>query len=253
MILETIREFVVSAAACKTTRRFSKTLYLNRVTVIILASLLYGCGGDVNLKHPMVETDVADEHVAKVYFIRPMPLKFKGVADQKVKVDFNNEELLTLSEGYYTLVKLKPSKGEVTTHSKTKFTNDNVPIDVSRSRAYRFIAGKTYFIELKRVDEEFRGIFYDPAPITYEKALALSKDLRASGEAKDEPIDKLTSVSQAPAPSPLEPALPEHMYPGKKYLLKGNPKYEAEKPQPAEDKNEITIDEPPDSTGENNK
>jgi len=253
MILEPRRDLIVKAFTCKIARLINKSLYLNRITTSLIVLLLYGCGSDVNVKHPMVETGVADEHIAKVYFLRPMPLKFKGVADQKVKVDFNNETLLSLSEGYYTLVKLKPSKGEVTTHSKTKFTNNNVPIDVSRSRAYRFIAGKTYFIELKRVDEEFRGIFYDPAPITYEKALAISRDLSASGEAKDEPINKITSVSQVPDPSPLEPALPEHMYPGKKYLLEGNPKYEAEKPQPAEDKNEITIDEPTDSTGENTK
>ncbi|WP_455221821.1 hypothetical protein [Kaarinaea lacus] len=250
---ESDRKLVDNAGARKLTRLFKKASSQNLMISVMLALLLYGCGNGVNIKHPLVEEGADDEHIAKVYFIRPMPLKFKGIADKKVQVDFKNETLLTLSEGRYTLVKLQPSKGEVTTHSKTKFTNKDVPIEVSRSREYRFIAGKTYFIELKRVDEEFRGIFYDPAPITYEQALALSKRLSAEGAARDEPIDQIEAVSQAPQPSPLEPALPEHMYPGKTYLIKGNPKYEAEKPQPPEDKNEITFDEPPETASDKNK
>ncbi len=227
------------------------------VTIILL---LYGCGNPVNVKHSQVQTGAQEEYIAKVYFIRPMPVKYKGIADNKVRVDFNNEELLTLNEGQYTMVKLNPSKGEVSTHSRTKFTNSNLPIEVSRKREYRFLAGKTYFIHLKRVDEEFRGIFYDPAPVTLEQALQLSKRLRALGIAADEPIDQIKSVAEAPDPGPLVPALPEKLYPGKPYLIKGNPKYEAEKPQPSAtpstepaaepstEKNEITFDQPPENT-----
>ncbi|WP_455366245.1 hypothetical protein [Kaarinaea lacus] len=208
----------------------------------------------MNVNHSQVQSEAEDEHVAKVYFIRPMPLKFKGIADKKVRIDFQNETLLTIKEGQYALVRLKPSKGEVVTHSQTKFTNKDIPIDVTRARAYRFIAGKTYFIHVKRVDEEFRGIFYDPAPVTLEQAQALSKQLRAIGAAADEPIDQIQSIAEAPDPSPLEPALPEQLYPGKKYLIKGNPKYEVEQPpQPPADKNEITFDQPPQDTGNANQ
>lgn len=218
---------------------------------IIVVLLLYGCGGKVNVQHSQVQTTAEDEHVAKVYFLRPMPLKYKGIADKKVRIDFQNQTLLTIKEGQYTLVKLKPSKGELVTHSTTKFTNDNVPIDVSRAREYRFIAGKTYFIHVKRVDEEFRGIFYDPAPVTFEQALELSRRLHAVGLAADERIEQIKSIAEAPEPSPLEPALPENLYPGKKYLIKGNPKYEADTPPPPPpaDKNEITFDQPPQDSG----
>jgi hypothetical protein len=225
------------------------------VASIIVALLLYGCGGKVNVQHSQLQTTAEDEHVAKVYFLRPMPLKYKGIADKKVRIDFQNQPLLTIKEGQYTLVKLKPSKGEVVTHSTTKFTNDNVPINVSRAREYRFIAGKTYFIHVKRVDEEFRGIFYDPAPVNLEQALELSRRLHAVGLAADEPIDQIKSIAEAPEPSPLEPALPENLYPGKKYLIKGNPKYEAESPPPPPpaDKNEITFDQPPQDSGDISK
>lgn len=225
------------------------------LTGMMLALLVAGCANPINVKHAQVQAGAEDEHVARVYFIRPLPLKFKGIADKKVRIEFQNETLLTLGEGQYTLVRLKPSKGELVTHSKTKFTNNDLPIEVSRAREYRFIAGKTYFIHLKRVDEEFRGIFYDPAPVTFEQALQLSKRLKAMGAAVDEPIDQIKSVAEAPNPSPLEPALPENLYPGKKYLIKGNPKYEADtpQPQPPADKNEITFDEPPPDTGDKNK
>lgn len=247
------------APRCGMRRNYGKRPLAACVTISLL---LFGCGNPVNVKHSQVQTSAQEEHIAKVYFIRPLPVKYKGIADNKVRIDFNNEELLTLNEGQYTLVKLTPSKGDVSTHSKTKFTNSNLPIEVSRKREYRFLAGKTYFIHLKRVDEEFRGIFYDPAPVTLEQALQLSQRLRALGAAADEPIDQIKSVAETPDPGPLVPALPEKLYPGKPYLIKGNPKYEAEQqPQPSttpstepakepsSEKNEITFDQPPENTG----
>ncbi|WP_455208081.1 hypothetical protein [Kaarinaea lacus] len=242
----------VGVGNTKATIRFQNSGWALAATIIICL-LSYGCANPVNVKHSQVQTSGEDEHIAKVYFIRPRPLKFKGIADNKVRVDFNRETLLTLNEGQYTLVKLKPSKGEISTHSKTKFTNNDVPIEVSRAREYRFIAGKTYFIHLKRVDEEFRGIFYDPAPVTFEQAIQLSERLTALGAAADEPINQIKSIAEAPNPSPLEPALPENLYPGSPYLIKGNPKYQAEPAQPTVDKNEITFDQPPEGTGDESK
>ena len=213
--------------------------------------LVAGCGSKVNVKHSQIATDAEDAHIAKVYFIRPMPLKYKGVADNKLRVDFNKEKLLTINEGQYTLVRLKPSKGKISTHSRTKFIGSPDPIDVSRDREYRFIAGKTYFILLQRVDEEFRGIFYDPAPITFADAKRISRPLYAVGDASDEPIDEITSISEAPQPSRLAPAYPEELYPGKPYLIKGNPDYKPPvTPETTEEKNEMTFDQAPKDSGD---
>lgn len=210
--------------------------------ILLLVIFLAGCGNPVNIKHPYVLSEADAAHVAKVYFIRPQPYKFKGIADNTLSVDFKEQKLLDIDEGQYTLVKLKPSSGSVTTHSRTQFTAKDAPINVSRSRDYHFVAGNTYFIYLKRVNEEFRGIFYDPAPINLPEALQLAESLRARGLAKQEPIENVSIAKDAPAPSPLQPAYPENLYPGKPYLIKGNPKYQA--PKPPEGKNEMTFDEP---------
>lgn len=221
----------------------SRNHYSRFAVLFMLLLVMAGCGNPVNIKNPYVMPEADDAHVARVYFIRPQPYKYKGIADNKISVEYKNETLLKINEGQYTMVRIKPSKGEIITHSKTRFTNKTVPIDVSRARNYRFLAGKTYFIYLKRVNEEFRGIFYDPAPVTYQQALKLAENLRARGLAKQEPITNISVAKEAPEPSPLEPALPENLYPGEKYLIKGNPKYEA--PQPPEGKNEMTFDKAP--------
>ncbi|WP_455201547.1 hypothetical protein [Kaarinaea lacus] len=237
-------------------RRFFQSGYLHyTLPVFLLAHLLVsGCSNPVNYKNSHIQSDAEDTHIAKVYFLRPMPVKYKGIADNKLRVDFNKEKLLTLNEGQYALVKLEPSKGKISTHSRTKFIGSPDPINVSRDREYRFIAGKTYFIHLQRVDEEFRGIFYDPAPITFQQALKLSTSLHAVGDASDEPIDEITSIKEAPQPSQLTPAFPEELYPGKPYLIKGNPDYQApDSPQTVDEKNEMTFDSATEKTDDTNK
>lgn len=216
------------------------------VLVLFFISVLASCYGSITVKNSYIDEDSEDQHVAKVYFIRTMPVKYKGIADSKIMVDLNGEKLFDIKEGSYTLVKLKPFKGTVTTHSRTMFTTKSEPISVTRTREYNFIAGKTYFINLKRVNEEFRGIYYDPEPINLETAKTLVRDMRAVGLATMEPIYYIEKVADTPAPSKLEPVLPENLYPGKPYLIKGNPKYVA--PEQPEGKNEITFDKPPENT-----
>lgn len=206
--------------------------------VIVLVS----CSSVKTIKNSHIDNDSEDQYVAKVYFIRTMPVKFKGIADSRINVDINGELLMKIDEGAYTMLRIKPAKASITTHSRTLFTTKYEPIKVSRTREYNFLAGKTYFINLERVNEEFRGIFYDPAPVTLEMAKNLTKQLRAVGNARNEPIDKIQKVADIPAPGQLDPALPENLYPGKPYLIKGNPKYVA--PKPEEGKNEITFDKP---------
>ena len=226
-----------------THKYFNVTCSIRLLLAISAMLLLAACGTKVNVNNSYVQEEADDAHIARVYFIRPLPLKYKGIADAPLVVELNNEFLLKINEGWYTMAKVKPTKATITTRSKTMFINKDQPIDISRSREYRFIAGKTYFILLERVNEEFRGIYYDPAPVSFEQALELTKHLRTAGLARKEPIRKIKDVAEAPKPSPLEPALPENLYPGKPYLIKGNPKYVA--PEVPEGKNEITFDEPP--------
>ena len=192
---------------------------LSYVTCLFVAtSLLSGCGTKLYKENPALQAE-ADTELANVYFIRPRPDKYKGVADNPIRVDYQDKPLLKISEDSYTLVKLQPGKGEITTRSKTRFVNQLYPIDVSRSRLYTFLAGRTYFVYLKRVDEEFRGITYDPEPVDLAKAKLLSEKLRKWGLATKEPIAAIEEVPPIPKASPLEPVYPEKVYPGTPYLL----------------------------------
>ncbi len=199
---------------------------------ISLACLLAACS-TVNTRHPQVMPgDITAEQktqLATVYFIRPIAYKSKGVANDAVRITFQGKTLLTQDEGNYTLLYLKPSKGILKIHSETKFINDKAPVAVWRARQYKFIAGRTYFIYVHQINEEFRGVFYEPEPVDLREAKELIvpgkgrfSTTRASGAARSAPIDELTEVRAPPASAvkALAPALPENIYKQEKYLHK---------------------------------
>lgn len=190
---------------------------------LIIIFLFSGCAS-VNKEHPMAvskEIKAGDpENFSYAYFIRPKPYKPKGIADEPVRVEYQGKTLLSIDEGSYTLLRIKPSKGQLKVFNKTKFINNPHPVEVWRAREYKFIEGKTYFIYLRRIDEEFRGIFYEPEPVKFEKAKILIDKTRASGEARNKPIENLKGISEPPdsAVNTLSPALPENIYKRERYL-----------------------------------
>lgn len=199
-------------------------------SALILAALWLTACASINQQHPQVMSGVMTEaqksQVASVYFIRPKPYKSKGVSDGRVRISFQDKTLLSQAEGNYSLLYIKPSKGDLKVHSKTMFTDKSTPVDVWRVREYKFLAGKTYFVYVRQINEEFRGIFYEPQPVSLREAkqLIVSGDglvtnVLATGAARSAPIDKLTEVDAPPASAvkELEPALPENIYKQEKY------------------------------------
>ena len=212
------------------------------VVVAALGAALGACAAaTVNKNNAALVAYDSNSPAATVYFIRPEPFKYKGIADNLVTIEYQGEKLLDINEGQYVMVKLTPSEGDIITRSTTKFTNQQLPIEVTRNRRYKFIAGDTYFIYLKRIDEEFRGIFYDPAPVDLNEAKQLAKDLSVQGDAKNAPIASLQAVPDSPLPSMLKPAFPEDLYLGVPYMVQETPQYVA----PAPANNEISFDAPP--------
>lgn len=204
-------------------RSYARYKFFKHVILLLMAISIAGCT-TVNKQHPMLVTKEIkqgeDISFTSVYFIRPKPFKPKGVADKPITVEYQDKILLSIDEGSYTLLRIKPSSGFIKVNSETKFTNRLEPIKVWRARQYKFIEGKTYFIYLKRDNEEFRGIFYEPQPVNFEKAKSLTKDTVASGEARNKPIDKLVNISEPPtsAYGNQPPALPENIYKREPYL-----------------------------------
>lgn len=217
--------------------------YLLFFLLVITVALLVACGRPPN-SDLIIKAEEADEaYISKVYFLRPMPLKFRKYSDNPIKVTLNGEYLLEIAEGEYHLARLQPMQGNISTHSLTFFTNHTAPQEISRSRQFNFVAGKTYFILLKRVNEEFRGVFYVPEPIDLSQAKQIAYKLNARRYARQARIDDIESVPETDPPKPVNPALPEQLYPGEKYLIKGTPEYKP--PEIPEDKNEITFDKEP--------
>ncbi len=204
-----------------------------KVCVMAVSIVLLTACATVNNKHPDVVsgeiTAESKKQLATVYFIRPRAYKSKGVADDAVRIEFQGQTLLTQDEGTYTLLYIKPSKGTLKTYSKTLYADQRVPIDVWRERVYKFIAGRTYFIHVRQIDEEFRGVFYEPQPVDLQEAKRLIvpgsghfSNTRASGAARNAPIDELTEVDMPPASAvkELTPAMPEDLYKQGKNLRK---------------------------------
>ncbi|MBL1278435.1 MAG: hypothetical protein COB30_020365 [Ectothiorhodospiraceae bacterium] len=205
----------------------------NGLWLAVILSLVGCATARVYQGHPqLVKEKITAEkkaEVATVYFIRPTAYKSKGVANDPVRIEFQGQTLLRQDEGSYTLLYLKQSKGTLKVHSKTLFTDKRDPVDVWRSREYKFIVGKTYFIYIRQINEEFRGVFYEPEPISLREAKALIKigkgrfsSTRASGLAGSAPIEGIESVNVPPASAikGLAPSLPENIYKQEKYLRK---------------------------------
>lgn len=188
---------------------------------IILA--LSACSGSININHPVIKNITPESPTANVYFLRPSLLKPKGIADNILHITANDIQLLEIRAGTYTLIKMLPGKVRIATHSLTKFTNKPQPIPVSRFRDYNFVAGKTYFIHLFRVNEEFRGVFFDPRPVDLRTAKSLLDSISPFDAAKDAPLESLKHVEETPEASELTPVVPEKLYPEEKYLLTPHP------------------------------
>ena len=206
-----------------------KKRWLKFLALIVGSWLLVACAS-VNEKHPQLMmgklTKEQKSQTARVYFIRPKLYKSKGVSDKAVRISFQNKILLSQDEGNYSLLYIKPSKGLVKIHSETMFTDQSAPVEVWREREYKFIVGKTYFIHVQQINEEFRGVFYEPQPVSLREAKQLIQaggsfvgNTLATGAARSAPIDKLTEVDVPPASAVkgLSPALPEDIYKQEKY------------------------------------
>ena len=129
---------------------------------------------------------------ATVYFIRPMPIRTRGIADTNVNIELNDKLVAQLAAGEYIAVKLKPGKININLRSKTFLTSKPMPIDVHRYGEFIFDAGQTYFIQTRFTQEEFRGIYFEPKEITLAEAKGFLKRLKPHGPiASAKPLEKL--------------------------------------------------------------
>lgn len=152
---------------------------------------LAGCAATrVVSQHPLLQPDDKAPH-ARVYIMRPGTERTMGVADNVVDIELDQQHLMKLAKGQYVLVDLKPGQVTMTVSSMTSWGPYSRIKEMSRSRAFTFDEGGTYFIVISPVDGEFRGVYFLPRPVDFITARELSNHLKAVGKAGDEPISQL--------------------------------------------------------------
>lgn len=157
---------------------------------VVLLAALAGCETTINKIHPMIVTQ-PDVAAANVYFIRPVTYRERGIADNPVKIEFNGIELLKIGKGDYTLLRVRPEKVLLKTRNMTPFTNKNEYVEMTRELPLELAPGKTYFIHIRQVNEEFRGIYYVPMLVDLKTAKELIIDARPTDAARNARIDTL--------------------------------------------------------------
>lgn len=156
-----------------------------------MLSILSGCGSTtINKKHLLIENNEKIA-AASVYFIRPFTYRERGIADNPVKIELNRKLLIELGKGELTLIRLKAADATISTRSFTMFTNKLLPVEVKRNAQMSFIAGETYYIHIRQVNEEFRGVYYLPELVGPKAAKRLADGLNAVGEASSSDFDNL--------------------------------------------------------------
>jgi len=180
--------------ACDQRQIMIQSYYRRGITFLAIISALIAissCGStSINTKHILVETDEKIP-AATVYFIRPFTYRERGIADNPVKIELNRKELIALGKGEYTLIRIKPIDATITTKNFSMFTNKLLPIEMKRSANLTFDAGQTYFIHIRQVNEEFRGVYYLPELIGLKTAKRMSAELKSIGVSSGATIEEL--------------------------------------------------------------
>jgi len=159
-------------------------------SLVFLLLLTTACTTSVIKSSNPMFAATSDKNAAMVYLLRPTPIRTRGVADNDVKVEFGENQLVTeLSSGEYVAFKVKPGNVDVITRSIAFITTHTQPEKVWRARNFDFKSGETYYIHVKFTQEEFRGMYFIPVEISKEEAQNMLIRIKPAGDlAKEKPI-----------------------------------------------------------------
>ncbi len=169
-----------------------KISWMRRIFGVMLAGVIGGLAGCTATKimsdHPLIDTG-SQTSSAKVYFIRPLTERAMGFPDNPLNIEFDNHQLLALAKGEYSLVHMKPRETTtMTLKSLTTVGPDWRVKEMVKSQKWSFTAGATYYIVLKPVDGEFRGVYFTAEAVDWFTAKESVRQLRAVDAARRAPI-----------------------------------------------------------------
>ena len=144
----------------------------------------------IDTANPLI-SDQPDLLVAKVYIIRPRTERYLGMADNRIAVELDRRPLMRLAKGEYTLLNLHPGSAWLGLRSMTTWGPGHKIKEMSTVKEFTFEPGETYYIAIRPVDGEFRGVKYQAELVDRDTALHLSRYLNAFGQARRDPIRAL--------------------------------------------------------------
>jgi hypothetical protein len=162
-----------------------------RRRALLLGALTLAGGGctatRVASQHPLIVAG-AGGPTATVYFIRPDPERAMGYSDNPVDIDLNQEPLLKLARGEYTVLSLIPRDAIFTLRNQTEAGGNWNVKELERQYRFSFAPGGTYYLVVKPVDGEFRGVHFRAENVDANTARQVAAQLHAAGAARQQPL-----------------------------------------------------------------
>lgn len=140
--------------------------------------------------HPLVQLNPSAP-AANVYLLRPFTERAMGFPDNELNVELNQEKLLNLTKGEYTMVRLVPRDYTLTLKNLTEAGPLWKIKEMSKNFPFNFRAGENYFLVIKPLDGEFRGVHFIAESVDVFTAKQIARQLSAVGGANAAPISSL--------------------------------------------------------------
>ena len=102
-----------------------------------------------------------------------------GISDNAVRVILNDELLMKLGKGEYTRVHVVPRDYTVTLRNKSEVGPDWRVKNMRKRSRWAFEAGETYYLAVKAVDGEFRGVTFNIERLNEHDANKMMAQLRS--------------------------------------------------------------------------
>ena len=149
---------------------------------LIVALSMPGCATTkIVANHPLVQNGAGS---ATVYFLRPPIERRMGFPDNPLAIDLNQEKLMDLGLGEYAMAQVIARDMLVTLRNRTEAGPIWAIKDMERQYPFTFKPGETYYLVIRPVDGEFRGVHFRPEVVDYTTARQLAAKLHGIGPAR---------------------------------------------------------------------
>ena len=144
--------------------------------IALLLVVLAGCSmTKVNKAFPLFEKPGAG---ATIIWLRPDTERVMGIADNPVSIELNDELLMKLGKGEAKKVSVVPRDYTITLRNKSEAGTYWFVKDMRKRMKWKFDAGQTYYLAVKAVDGEFRGVTFNIERLSEYDGKAMAANLR---------------------------------------------------------------------------